>query len=390
MNRFKSLALLICAVSSGASLVTSANASVLDKTNLTFSGYIKADAISSQYSDGTLASGNIGRDFYIPSLTPVGGQSESSQFDAHIKQSRFRFTTNTKLQNDESITGVLEFDFHATPDGNERISNSYEPRIRHAFIKYKHWLIGQTWSTFQDVKALPETLDFIGATDGSIFVRQAMLRFTYNNFQIALENPETTVTPYMGGSRIVTDDNRLPDLALRYTFDGDWGSLSTAALLRQLAYTNKQGSNVIDTTTTAYGISITGKVLLGKNDIRFMANFGSGLGRYLGLNAVNGAVLDQNNELEAIDSTGFAIAYRHIWNDQWRSNFTYSMFKADNDVTLTGTAMTKQTYSYRANILYSVSKELTVGAEYAFAKRELESGADGDMDRVQFSAKYAF
>lgn len=121
-----------------------------------------------------------------------------------------------------------------------------------------------------------------------------------------------------------------------------------------------------------------------------MANFGSGLGRYLTLNAVNGTVLNANYELEAIDSSGFSIAYRRVWSEQWRSNFTYSLFQADNDTALTGTATTEQTYSARANLLYSPSKELTFGAKYAYAKRELESGADGDMSRVQFSAKYAF
>lgn len=368
----------------------SSQASVLDKTKVSFSGYIKADAMFSSYSDGTIPSGSIGRDFYIPSLTPVSGNDEDTQFDAHIRQTRFRFTTNTDLDNGEKVTGVLEFDFHATPNGNERISNSFEPRIRHAFIKYQNWLIGQTWSTFQDVKALPETLDFIGATDGTIFDRQAMVRYTSGNLEFALENPETTVTPFGGGGRIVTDDNSVPDLVARYTFKGDWGHVAVAGLLRQLAYVNKQGGADIDSTETSAGISLTAKFNLGQDDLRLMANFGSGLGRYLALNAVNGAVLNENNELEAIDSYGVSVAYRRVWSEKWRSNFTYSMFSADNDVALTGTSATKETYSARANILYSPSKELTFGAEYAFAKRELENGADGDMNRLQFSAKYAF
>ncbi|MFA3793050.1 DcaP family trimeric outer membrane transporter [Aliiglaciecola sp. SL4] len=369
---------------------TATNANLLDKTNVQFSGYLKADAMFSSYSDGTLASGSIGRDFYLPSLTPVGGEEESTQFDAHIKQSRFRFTTNTDLDSGDKVVGVLEFDFQVTPDGNERVSNSYEPRIRHGFIKYNDWLIGQTWTTFLDVKALPETLDFIGSTDGTIFIRQVMVKYSTGNFEVSLENPETTVSPFGGGTRIVTDDNPLPDLAARYTFKGDWGHFAVAGLLRQLSYVDKQGGNDIDTSTTSAGISLTAKFNLGQDDIRIAANYGQGLGRYIALNAVNGAVLNANNELEAIDSAGFSIAYRHIWDTQWRSNFTYSMFSADNDTALTGLSTTKETYSARANILYSPSKELTFGAEYAYAKRELETGADGDMSRLQFSAKYAF
>lgn len=381
------IALSIALLFSGMACSGFAQASVLDKTKVAFSGYVKADAMFSNYSDGTLASGSIGRDFYIPGLTPVGGTEEDSQYDSHIRQTRFRFTTNTDLDNGEKITGVLEFDFHATPGGNERISNSFEPRIRHAFIRYDKFLIGQTWSTFQDVRTLPESVDFIGVTDGTIFDRQVMVRYIDGGLELAIENPETTVTPFGGGSRIVTDDNSVPDLVARYTFKGDWGHVAIAGLLRQLAYIN---GNEIDTTETSYGVSLTGKFNFGKDDLRIMANFGTGLGRYLGLNIANGAVLSANNELEAIDSTGFTIAYRHFWSEQWRSNVMYSAFSADNDIALTGTSVTKETFSARANIMYSPSKELTFGAEYAYAQREIESGADGDMSRIQFSAKYAF
>lgn len=372
---------------SGISCSGATQANVLDKTQIKFSGYIKADAMFSSYSDGTLSSGSIGRDFYLPSLTPVGGTDEDTQYDAHIRQTRFRFSTQSDLSNGEMIKGVLEFDFHTTPDGNERISNSYEPRVRHAFIQYKNWLIGQTWSTFQDVRALPESVDFIGVTDGTIFARQVMVRYTSGGLEIALENPETTVTPFDGGSRIVADDNAVPDLAVRYTFKGDWGYVAVAGLARRLAYVS--GEN-IDTSDTSYGVSLTAKFLFGQDDLRVMANTGSGLGRYLALNAANGAVLDANNELQTIDSTGFSIAYRHIWSEQWRSNFMYSAFSADNEVALTASNVTKETFSARANIMYSPSSELTFGAEYAYAKREIESGIDGSMNRLQLTAKYTF
>ncbi len=364
------------------------HANALDKTNVTFSGYIKADALWSTYSDGTLGAGNLGRDFYVPGLTPVGGEDEGVQFDAHVKQTRFRFTTDTDLANGDEVIGVLEFDFQVTPNGNERVSNSTTPRIRHGFFKYKKWLIGQTWSTFQDVRALPETLDFIGATDGTIFIRQPMLRYTDGAFEFALENPETTLTPFGGGGRIVTDDNGYPDITARYTIKQDWGHVAVAGLVRQLSYEDNGAG--IDSTETSYGVSVTGKIILGQDDLRVMANFGSGLGRYLALNAANGAVLNAGGDLEAIDSYGFAIAYRHIWDNNWRSNFTYSLFSADNDIDLTGAGVTEETSSARANLLYSPTKALTFGGEIAIAERTLESGADGDMNRLQFSAKYAF
>lgn len=368
--------------------IKSVDAATIGDTDVKFSGYIKADAMFSQYSDGSIASGNIGRDFYLPTLTPVGGNSEGTQFDAHIRQSRFRFTTTTPTEENDTITGVLEFDMIVTGAGNERVSNSYQPRLRHAFIKYKGFLVGQTWSTFMDVGALPESMDFIGNTDGTIFNRQAMIRYTTGNWEFAAENPETTLTPFSGGGRIVADDNAGPDVVARYTHKSDWGHVKVAGLLRQLSYDN--GTD-IDSTETSYGISVTSKIKVGaKNDVRIAFNTGAGLGRYLALNAANGGVINAQGEIEAIDSTGFSVAYHHVWNKQFRSNLIYAAFSADNDTALTGQSVTADTQSMRANLVYQPTAKITIGGEYAFAKRELESGADGDMNRLQFSMKYAF
>lgn len=371
----------------GTMAATSAHAASLQNTEFKFGGYIKLDAIASQYSDGALASGNIGRDFYIPGLTPVGGEDEGTAFDMHARQTRFNFTSNTTLANGKALKATIELDFMATPNGDERVSNSYSPRMRIATIEYDGWLFGQTWSTFQDVSVLPETLDFIGATDGTIFVRQAMVRYSAGGFSVALENPETTVTPFGGGGRIVADDNGVPDLVLRYTHKQEWGHVSAAALIRQLAY-DDGGS--IDSSETAAALSVSAKVNLGRNDVRMMFNTGAGMGRYLGINAANGAVLNASGELESIDSSGGLIAYRHLWSEQWRSTLSYSWFSADNDTALTGMGVTQSTRSVRVNTIYSPSKELSFGVEYAHAQRDVENGLEGDMDRLQFSAKYAF
>lgn len=357
-----------------------------DNTTVKIGGYIKMDAISSSYSDGSLAAGSIGRDFYIPSVTPVGGTERNTTFDMHARQSRINFVTESKID-DHKLKTFIEFGFLATPNGNERITNSYTPRMRHAFFSFDNWLFGQTWSTFQNVSSLPETADFIGNTDFGIFVRQTQIRYTNGGFQLSMENPETTVTPNGGGTRIVTDDNELPDFVARYNYKTDDLSLVTAVLARQLTYND---GAAIDDSVASFGLSITGKLMLGKDDIRFGVNTGSGMGRYIGLNVANGAVLKADNTLEAIDSTAYYAAYRHIWNAQWRSNINYSAISIDNDTALTGTGVTSDTSSIRLNLFYSPVKNLSLGGELTHATRELENDTDGDMNRLQFTAKLSF
>jgi len=377
------------AIGSSLLFITSAHAVNIgnfNNTSVSIGGYVKMDAMASSYSDGTLSAGDLGRDFYIPSLTPVGGSEENTTFDMHARQSRFNIATESEVDS-HTLKTLFEFDFLATPNGNERVTNSYTPRMRRALISYDNWVFGQTWSTFQNTGALPETADFIGNTDFGIFIRQAQIRYTQGNFQFAIENPESTVTPNGGGTRIVTDDNELPDFVIRHNLKNGDLNLVTAILARQLAYNDGAG---IDSTTSSYGLSISGKLMLGADDIRFGINTGSGLGRYIGINVANGAVIDANGELEAIDSTAYYLAYRHIWNNKWRSNLTYSAISIDNDITLTGTAVTESTSSVRANLFYTVSNNFSVGGEFAHATREIESGADGDMDRLQFTAKLSF
>ena len=353
-------------------------------TTVNFGGYVKLDAMVTD-SDGEIAA--LGRDFYVPSLTPIGGES-TTRYDMHARQSRFFFSTATALDDGSKITGHLEFDFMTSNNGNdERTTNGYSPVLRHAFVKYKNWTVGQTWSNFMDVASLPDTLDFVGNPDAAIFIRQAQVRYTHGNFAVAVENPESTVTPFGGGARITTDDNTTPDVTASYSMKTDWGFFKVAGLVRQIAIDN----GTFDDNVTSYGLSVSTKIdFSNKDDLRITLNTGKGLGRYVGLNTVNGAVLDANGELETIDVTAFSVAYRHLWNEQWRSTFLYSTLMADNDTALTGVGVTKTTQSYSANLLYQAAKKLMVGVEYKFANREIESGLDGDMHRIQFSAKYDF
>jgi len=358
-----------------------------NNTTVKIGGYVKLDAMFSDFSDGTVRGGSFGRDFYVPSVTPVGGTSENTVFDMHARQTRVHLATDSKV-GEHKLKSYIEIDFMVLepPNADERISNSYSPRMRHAFIEFDKWLFGQTWSTFQNVASLPETVDFIGNTDAGIFVRQPQVRYTWENWQFSLENPETTVTGGATG-RIVADDNEWPDFVGRYNYKNKDLSLVGAVLLRQLTYNN---GTTIDDSTVSWGVSFTGKYMINKDDIRFGINVGSGMGRYIGLNVANGAVVDANNKLEAIDSTGLFASYRHLWNQKWRSNFTYSRIDIDNNTSLSSGGTTKSTYSARANLFYSAAKNLTFGGEFAHANREVESGADGNLDRLQFMAMLKF
>lgn len=358
-------------------------------TTVSYAGYVKLDAIAQRTSGGQVGTGSIVRDFLIPGAIPVGGSGSGWDTDFSARQSRFIFKTSTDVGAEHTLNSQIELDFMVTSGGDERVSNSYTPRLRQAFISYDNWLFGQTWSTFQNVGALPDSLDFIGTTPGTIFARQPMIRYSKGGLQIALEQPETTVTSNTG-ARVLAGDDNLPDVVARYNFGGDWGSLSAAGIVRNLKITNDDFATGSDS-ALGYGLSLAGSLKLGgKDDLRFMGTVGDGLGRYIGLNIVNDAALDLNGDLDPIFTySGFG-AYRHFWSDDVRSSIGASYFKADNPVVLTTNQVTDESWNAFANIIWTPVKPLSIGLEYMYAERTLEDGQSGNLQKLQVSTKYSF
>lgn len=362
-------------------------------TDFKFGGYIKADVMFSDYSNGAPDSGNISRQFYVPG-TIYGDPSRGNKVvDFQARESRFSFKSSTDLDG-HKLVGFISLDFMTHTDGNERVSNSYSPRIRQAFVSFDHWAAGQMWTTFQNPGALPENLDFVGAADGTPFVRQTMVRYTNGGFQFSAENPETTVNSYRSdtgsSSRITSGSGMVPDFVARYNMKTESGMAFTfAGLARQLNIEqNMDTANPIDSSEFGYGLSFTGIIPVGQDDIKMSATYGDGLGRYMALNYVNAGALDADGNIEAISSYGGYISYRHWWSDKWRSSITGSGFKADNNVSLSGRTVNKDSYSGYLNLLYSPVKPLTVGVEYMYAKNTKENGYNGELNRVIFSMKY--
>jgi hypothetical protein len=380
-------------------------------TTFLLTGFVKLDANFTDTSDGELGDSSSGRDFYVPGQTPVGGLDEGTDLNAHVKQSRVNFGTDTILEGGDKLSTRFEIDFFGSSLGTQNVSNTYAPVLRHAYVQWRSWLIGQTWSNFMDPATLPEAADFIGTTDGTTFVRQPQVRWTKGGFSLSAENRETSITPYTAGALPVapaaqpgrqfnSDDGFMPDLTARYAWKGSWGHVAVAGLLRELVHesTGAQWSTTgvnaaIDDSTWTGALSLSGKYMIGKDDIRWMALYGN-LGRYVALNFANDAILDSNGNIESIDGYAGFVAYRHLWTEKLRSTFTYALQSYDNDASLSLTNNTysanKESWSWTANMFYSPIPKLDLGAEFRQGYRELENGTDGDLYRLQFTTKYSF
>ncbi|MES0327456.1 MAG: DcaP family trimeric outer membrane transporter [Gammaproteobacteria bacterium] len=385
--------------------------------DFTVGGYVKLSAIYSDTDSGTIGGTSAGRTFYVPSTTPVdttAGEGHKT-LDLTARESRINFKSKTE-QDGHKIGMTLEMDFLTTTEGNEVVSNSFAPRLRHFFFSVDKYLVGQTWSTFMDVGALPQAVDFLGASEGTVFIRQPQLRYTSGNLQIALENPENWIT-----GATDRDVGGVPDIAANYKFNGDWGYVRVNGLVRQLSVDDAAvassttikactapgvpdvscldandtynaitaAKNAVDETAAGFGIGLSGKIKLGASDnIKFAINVGDGMGRYTSVGLVKDAVVIAG-KIETVESTAGFAAYHHAWNAKSSSNVIYSMVDIDTPAA-GGTTTNSSSSSVQVNYLYSPVKSVTYGIMYLAAERETDPSTKGELSRIQATAKYAF
>lgn len=364
-------------------------------TTVKLGGFVRLNVISSRYNDGEVAVGGLGKEFYLPQQIPVGGGFASRDLLFSGRQTRLVVSTATPVAGKVAKT-LIEFDFAlaTAPVGAQRATNPYVPTFRRGFIEYGRWLVGQEWSTFQNLAVLPETTDFVGPLDGTVFNRQSLIRYTAPlgqgmTLQVAAENPQTETALPNNPTLVDTDKDRLPDMVARVNWKAGFGDFALAGIAREL----RTSTNGLEDTTFGWGVSGSGKIPFGaRSDLRFMATYGQGIGRYLGLGYVPDAIYSPTtNHLARIDNFAAFAAFKHGWTDTLRSTVSASYQSAEypTGLAVTGLANAKA-YSGAVNLFWSPIKGMDAGIEYRRAVRELLSGDDGVMDRIEFAIKYGF
>ena len=165
-------------------------------------------------------------------------------FSMDMRQSQLRFVSTIQLSNGKELKSMLEADF-------EGANNTSQFRLRHAWIQYDHWMIGQNWSNFGDYSLWPSSLlDWDGPT-GMVLSRRIQVRYTANfvknghtAFELSAEYMEPrrlydyTLSPSHG---VDYAPSRAPDAVagIRYTFENG-GFMKLAGLYRSIAYDSQK------------------------------------------------------------------------------------------------------------------------------------------------------
>jgi hypothetical protein len=364
----------------------------LPGTNTSFqiSGYVKGDVA---YDIDAPTAGGA---FFDPTAIPLDGSAASKrrgQFFLGARESRFGIDSRTPTDWGD-LRVFIQADFYGA-GGNELNTNSYGLRLRQAYGQLGPLLIGQAYSTWMDLDTYPEEVEFNGST-GAAYIRQAQVRYTQklgttSSLAVAVENPETDVTNVSGGDNHI---DPLPDFVSRFTTDLGPFHWSLFGMARELRSDNGAGAKA-----SAFGWGLgtgaqlkTGIGAGGKDNAFINVSFGDGIGRYQRDATNQGAVF---NPATGTMSTNFAvggfIGYAHFWSDKFRSTVDYGQTHIDNNVTfLDPTTVNKDLKTVHANLFYTPVPKVDLAIEYIWGRREVESGAHGTDNRIQFGAYYRF
>lgn len=360
-------------------------------------GYLRLLYSGSHFSGGSVANNTYTRDLWFPQGLPVGGRG-TSVTDMSARQSRFWLNFSSNVGKHQ-LKGYVETDFETAPgtQGNQRTTNGYNLALRRAYVQLDRWTFGQDWTTFQYAAALPESTDYVGTTDGTVFVRQPLLRYSAPlgkgmTLHMSVENPETASANQGTPTLVENGADHMPDFAARLAYAGKIGELSLAGLGRQLRVEN----NGAPDTRMGWGVSAAGKIFLDKDhvsDLRFMLTHGHGINRYMGLNFSPDAILTPAGKLEDVGVTAGMAALRVAVMPRVRVNVMGSFQTVDYADTLAPATMSgfnKSAWSVAGNVFWTPYKNVDLGIELRHGERHLVSGASGSLDRVEVAAKYGF
>jgi hypothetical protein len=344
-------------------------------------GFVKTDV----YVDANQAGTYYGQ--YVPATFPSSPQPHT--VDATVSMRPSRFSTEF-LQpvgsGDDTVKAYLEYDFLGSYDRTSL-------RMRQFYAQYKNLLVGQTWSSFGDPDAFPDTLEFEGPP-GMMGTRNPMIRYTQplgkeNSIGVSVEKSGTDV-PFATQLGTPVGSSLRPDLIGFYRYENAHGHLYFAGISRSVGGTvqNAAVANLMNH-VEGFGGSLSGVWGSKKNNVVFQAIFGKGISNYYNDNYGLGSDVgvDAHGNLVATPSGSGTAGYQHFWTKFVRSTVSYSYLRINNTAGDPGTNYHISNYA-TANIIVQPSQSYLFGVEYIYGSLERKDGFKWVAPRFQASVTY--
>jgi len=357
-----------------------------ENTTMFLGGKVTLDTVYLHPANGKSGGANSNDQFFNANNIPTSDEGENSELSLTARNSKFWIKTRTAQVNDKPLMTLLEVDFWGS-SGMETNSNSHNIRLRHAYIIYNGWTLGQTNSLFVG-SSKPHTL--LAPID-DVFMRQPLIsykkEFSESSLAISLEQAESVImTP--AGDKTTVNDDKVPDMVLKYQYDATWSDYSLSLLARELRVDQENQSSISDS-TFGYGLNFTSHMhTYQDNTLTFGLVGGKGIGRYMATSFFPSAVINSEEELEAQFSWGTHIAYEHWVANNFRVNL--ALGRIETDAILDLDTIDKSAWSGHLGLQYNPLKKFLLGVEYIHGERTLQSDNTFTVDRLYLRTSYNF
>jgi len=314
--------------------------------------------------------------------------------DANLQEGRFQMSAAqtrlaleaTKKASFGNIFVKVETDF---------LGASNTLRLRQAYGTLNPVLIGQTWSTFDDLTSLPLTVDLDGP-NSCVSLRTVQIRYmgTINptlTWDAAIESPDVE-SSIPDSVEHEASFQSYPDVIGRMRQSGTWGHVQLAGVLRSISVRAPDGTT---DHMAAYGSLLSGRIYLGgatPQRILFQFVGGKGISRYI--TALKGEGLDVvynplTASVELTASAGGYISYAREWTPSLLTYITGGFVWIRNIDFFPDNAFSSSLY-ISADTFWDVTAGTRIGVEYSWGRRENKSGESGNANRVSFLLQYDF
>jgi hypothetical protein len=291
------------------------------------------------------------------------------------------------------IVAFTDIDFRG---GNEF---SYLPRLRSAYVQVMGFTIGRDVSTFCDLQAAPQTIDFQGPNAYN-FRFTEMIRYEHTcwdrhiTFGAAAEMPSVSATY---GEHFSSIYQRVPDgiAYLQYA----WGErreshIRVSGVIRDMyLHDNKLGMN---TTQLGWGVQLSGNINIGRwVDLYMNGVYGRGITPYI--NDLMGTPYDftydpsNPTRLQTLPMWGWQAAaqFNIIPGRVWMAGGYSQVGLEENDGYISANEYHRGQYVF-ANAFCKATKNLTFAVEYLYGSRKNMDDSKNHANRLSIMAQYNF
>nr|WP_228716203.1 DcaP family trimeric outer membrane transporter [Acinetobacter indicus] len=318
-----------------------------------------------------------------------GNAENSDRFRSTLAATRLGLDFKTQV-GAEDVKGKLEVDFLG--------GNLDSLRIRHAYLTYADWLIGQTWSNFAVPDYMPETVDALAYAGGAV-KRTPQVRYTakfspQTNLVVAAEDPkDNSIT------------QRLPALTARLNHQfADNMSVSARAMGHEKRINSDE--------EMAWGVGLGAKYDVTpsttlkadyyhvKGDSSFVSFANKGVAV---TNLDDKGVITATSAIAAqSEFDSITVGLTQKFNEKLRGTVGYGYMSFDQDADYLAatpadkrTGVNKDLWQAWANVFYSPIKPVSLGLEYVYGEREAvvpaaNGSKTGEDNRINMVAIYNF